>query len=123
MADANQPYHVLLIGEDVKQTEMYTELLGEVVSCKVDVMSRIENSFDWVGQSNYHLVVIDLLAASKLDALGLLEQIKRISPTTSVILVSEKADVEGSGAVWTVRPSSAWTIRRPNSCRFSAPVR
>jgi two-component system cell cycle response regulator len=93
MAEANHSYHVLLIGEDPKQIEMYSELLGEVVTCKIDVMSRVENTFEWIGQSNYHLVVIDISLNTPIDGLGLLEQIKRISPPTSVILVSEGADV------------------------------
>src|SRR3954464_6566407 len=92
------PYHVLLIEEDPKQTELYADLIREVANCKVDVMTRVESSFDWIGRSNYHLVVIDASVSSLSPAggqgpgvkgLALVEQIKRVSPVTAVILVSE----------------------------------
>src|SRR4051812_41770233 len=106
------PFHVLLIEEDPKQTELYSDLIREVADCKVDVMSRVESSFDWIGRSNYHLVVIDASSSvargdgtttgrtdgigpsSGLNGLTLVEQIKRVSPVTSVILVSEQATIE-----------------------------
>src|SRR4051794_40260329 len=97
------PFHVLLIEEDPKQTELYSDLIREVADCKVDVMSRVESSFDWIGRSNYHLVVIDASTSvgrpeagpsSGLNGLTLVEQIKRVSPVTSVILVSEQATIE-----------------------------
>jgi diguanylate cyclase (GGDEF)-like protein len=113
MAESNQPHHVLLIGEDSKQIEMYTELLAEVVACRVDVISRIENGFDWVGKGNYHLVVIDLPMSSKPNALALLEQIKRISPATSVILVSEQAEVQE--AVAAIRLGAEDYLKKPFS--------
>lgn len=110
MEKANPPYHVLLIGEDPKQTEMYSELISEVVSCRIDVMSRSENTFDWIGQSNYHLVVIDL-SESTSEALSLLERIKRITPGTSVVLVSEKADV--GEAVAAIRLGAEDYLKKP----------
>jgi|GEM_PF-339852 len=103
-----QPYHVLLIGEDSKQTELYSELVREVSDCQVDVVSRLERSFDWVGRSNYHLVVID---GGRADLLGLLERFKRISPVTSVILVSEEANVEE--AVAAVRLGAEDYLKKP----------
>ncbi len=103
-------YNVLLIEEDPKQTELYSTLIREVAPCKVDVMSRVDSSFEWIAHSNYHLVVIDLArksaqaeerrkaetlpTISPAGGLAVLEQIKRMSPMTSVILISDKATVE-----------------------------
>jgi two-component system cell cycle response regulator len=112
-------HHVLLIGEDPKQTELLAELIREVADCHVDVVSRIESSFDWVGRSSYHLVVIDASAPAagergaetRPDGLGLLERVRRLSPLTSVILISEQATVEE--AVAAVRLGAEDYLRRP----------
>ncbi|MEK6705487.1 MAG: diguanylate cyclase [Bdellovibrionota bacterium] len=94
-------YNVLLIEEDPNQNELYADLIREVADCKIDVVSHVENSFEWVARSNYHLVVIDgssknndTSAFNDMIGLALLEQVKRISPVTSVILVSDRAGVE-----------------------------
>jgi diguanylate cyclase (GGDEF)-like protein len=102
MATNPAPYHVLLIEEDPRQTDLYADLIREVARCKVDVMSRVENSFAWIARSNYHLVVIDASGkdlqsgsgGGSVTGLTLLEQIKRMSPVTSVILLSDQANVE-----------------------------
>lgn len=83
-------YRVLLIEEDPKQAELFSRLIREVARCRVDVMSQVENSNDWIANSNYNLVVID----NPSGGLELLEQIKRISPVTSVILISDRGTVE-----------------------------
>lgn len=95
------PYNVLLIEEDPKEADLYGELLREVADCKVDVMSRVDAPVDWLSRSNYHLIVIDSSSrngdtsgASAMNGLSVLEQIKRFSPATSVILISEQASVE-----------------------------
>lgn len=89
----NHVYRVLLVEEDPKQTELYSDLLREVSSCQVDVVSRIESSLDWMDRASYHLIVLDL-SGGKVDGLDLLERIKRLSPMTSVILISDQATVE-----------------------------
>lgn len=90
-------YHVLLIEQDPEQTELYSDLLREVADCKIDVLSGVENAVDWLSRSNYHLVIIDL-PQSKIgtgsSGLDVLEQIKRFSPMTSVIVLSERGTVE-----------------------------
>jgi diguanylate cyclase (GGDEF)-like protein len=106
MALARTPYHVLLIEEDPKQAEIYLELIREVADCKVDVMTQMESTFDWVGRSNYHLVVVD-----GESGLPLLEQIKRLSPVTSVILISEHAAVEQ--AVAAIRMGAEDYLKKP----------
>jgi len=87
-------FNVLLIEQDPRQTELYADLVREVADCKVDVVSRIESSIDWVGRSsNYHLIVVNGPAGDA-DELSLLEHVKRCSPGTSVILISDDATVE-----------------------------
>ncbi len=94
-------YNVLLIEQDPKQTELYSELINEVAACQIDVIARFTNSFDWVGRSNYNLIVIDIPfirssqeVGSEIDGVSILEKIKRLSPFTSVILISDQASVE-----------------------------
>src|SRR4051812_39157339 len=106
------PYHVLLIEEDPQQTELYSDLIREVGECRVDVMSRMENTFEWIGRSNYHLVVIAGTSVSAgQHGLTLLEQIKRMSPATSVILVSDNATVEQ--AVAAIRLGAEDYLKKP----------
>src|SRR4051812_31903474 len=107
---------VLLIGEDPKQSELYADLIKEVSDCQVDVISRVENSFDWVGRSNYHLIVIDMSSfvqdnANVVSGLRILERIKRISPVTSVILMSDQATVEE--AVAAIRLGAEDYLKKP----------
>jgi diguanylate cyclase (GGDEF)-like protein len=119
MAIQNSAYHVLLIEEDPKETELYSDLIREVDHCRVDVMSRLENSFDWISRSNYHLVVIDASLRKSgngaltggTDGLAILEQIKRISPVTSVILISEQGTVEQ--AVAAIRLGAEDYLKKP----------
>ncbi|MBC7691068.1 MAG: diguanylate cyclase [Methylotenera sp.] len=82
-------FKVLLISEDPKQTDLYTDLVREVADCQVDIVSRIESSFEWVNNFTYNLVVVDHPSATLI-----LERIKRVSPVTSVILISDAATVE-----------------------------
>lgn len=107
--DRENSYRVLLIGEDPEQIELYTEMLRDVIRCKIDVMSRVESAFDWIGKSSYQLVVID--SANK--PLSLLEQVRRINPATGVILVSDHAEVEE--AVSAIRMGAEDYLRKPFS--------
>ncbi|OFZ79268.1 MAG: hypothetical protein A2603_14330 [Bdellovibrionales bacterium RIFOXYD1_FULL_55_31] len=112
MALLNTSYHVLLIEDDPKQSELYAELIREVADCKVDVMSRAIDSSDWIGRSNYHLVVIDHNpAGGGVSGFILLEQIKRISPVTSVILIAERASIEQ--AVAAIRLGAEDYLKKP----------
>jgi len=112
MALANL-YRVLLVEEDPKQSELYADLIREVADCTVDVISRTDDSLDWIARSNYHLVVLDppLGSSAGPSGLALLEQIKRISPVTSVIVISERATVEQ--AVSAVRMGAEDYLKKP----------
>jgi diguanylate cyclase (GGDEF)-like protein len=83
-------HKVLLIEDDPKELEYYSDLIREVADCKIDVLDGPWESSEWISRSNYHLIII----ASSTHGMGLLEQIKRLSPATSVILVSATANVE-----------------------------
>jgi diguanylate cyclase (GGDEF)-like protein len=117
MPVAGESYQVLLIEEEARETELYSDLIREVADCKVDVMSRVENSVDWIARSEYDLIVIDCsvrdnpAAGSPLNGLVLLEQIKRISPDTSVILISEQGTVEQ--AVAAIRMGAEDYLKKP----------
>jgi diguanylate cyclase (GGDEF)-like protein len=113
-------YQVLLIEESSEETELYAGLIREVGNCRVDVVSRLENSYDWISRSNYNLVVVDCSSAVDsatgrrhrgIDGLAILEQIKRISPVTGVILVSEQASVEQ--AVSAIRLGAEDYLKKP----------
>jgi len=82
-------FNVLLIEKDPKQTEVYSGLVRAVAPCDVDVLSRIPEPSEWTARKPYHLVIIDWAGG-----LDVLEQIKRISPETAVILMSDTATVE-----------------------------
>lgn len=105
-------YNVLLIEADPKQTELYTELVRELEQCQIDVTTSGERAFDLVGRSNYSLVIIDTATMqSGSDSLSLLERIRRISPPTSVIVVSEDASVEQ--AVAAIRLGAEDYLKKP----------
>lgn len=105
-------FRVLLLEEDARSAELYADLIRELGNCKVDVMSQVESSFDWVGRSNYHLVVVDASGGVRPETgLGLLEQIKRLSPITSVILLSDEGTVEQ--AVAAIRMGAEDFLKKP----------
>ena len=90
------PYNVLIVGEDAvggedaEELELYIHLIREVARCKIDVMSQSHDFSEWIDRSNYHLIVI----TDSGPELLLLEKIKRMTPATSVVLISGQATVE-----------------------------
>jgi diguanylate cyclase (GGDEF)-like protein len=108
--NASNPHRVLLIEQDPKQTELYTGLIREVAECQVDVLTRFDGASDWIARSNYQLIVVDV---SESGGLALLEQVKRLSPVTSVVLVSETATVEQ--AVAAIRMGAEDYLKKPFS--------
>lgn len=71
---------------------MYSELIREVADCKIDVLSQVAPSLDFLARSRYELVVADLSGLGS-EGLTLLERIKRVSSETSVVLISSQANV------------------------------
>jgi diguanylate cyclase (GGDEF)-like protein len=85
-------FSVLLLGCELKETEMYSELIREVADCKIDVLSQISPSLDSLVRSRYQLVLADLSGLGS-EGLTLLERIKRVSSETSVVLLSSQSSV------------------------------
>ncbi len=99
----------LILCADPGQTELYSELLREVADCQIDVISRLESPFEWLGRSSYHFVVMDGVP----EPLALLERVKRLSSVTGVIIVSDRATVEE--AVAAVRLGAEDYLKKPFS--------
>src|SRR5687767_12158672 len=102
-------YRVLLLEKEKEEAEIYSDLIKEIVSCKIDVVdySTSTHFLELIDQSNYQLAVI----GQSEQPLVLLEQIKRLSPTTSVVVVSGNATVEE--AVAAIRLGAEDYLSRP----------
>lgn len=102
------PHRILIVNEDARQIELYSDLIREVADCQIDVMEKLENPLGWSASSGYHLIVVD---AAGEEALPLLETIRRLSPDTSVIVLSENATVEA--AVAAIRLGAEDYLKKP----------
>lgn len=112
----NASFSVLLVEEDPKQSEIYSELIREVMPCTVDVVAHVDAAISLVSRSNYHLIVLDLGDSSRGEgsmSLAVLEQLKRLSPVTSLILLSDRATVEE--AVAAIRLGAEDYLKKPFS--------
>ncbi len=87
---------VLVVEADPKKGEWYAEAIRDSLDSEVviDTLSSRDPSLDWMGRGNYQMVVIDSGPAPFEPQLASLEQIRRLKPNTSVILVRDKATVE-----------------------------
>ena len=85
--------NVLIVESDSRHTEMITDLIKDVVRAKVDTTNSGERALELVSRMPYQLVVADC-GVGDMDGLSILERVKRVSPTTGVILTSNFATVE-----------------------------
>lgn len=88
---------VLLVESDLKETDLYSDLIKEVAPCRVDAINRIGSLYEWIGGSNYNLVVIDISGNTfdqEGDAISILSGIKAVSPETAVIIITERPSVD-----------------------------
>ncbi len=110
---SNHENRVLLVQDDPKQTEHWSELIRGVADCQIDVVGRAEASIEWLARFNYHLVVVDLPggAARGQESIQLLESVMRVSPATSVLVVAEDATLEEAVAV--IRMGAEDYLRKP----------
>jgi two-component system cell cycle response regulator len=99
-------FNVLLIGQDSKQTELYANLIRDLVDCHIDVFTRAESATRWLSQVRYHIVVID-----SQNALPLLEKIKREHPESSVVVISDHPSIEEG--VKTMRLGAEDYLKKP----------
>ncbi|MBN23193.1 MAG: hypothetical protein CL678_18045 [Bdellovibrionaceae bacterium] len=119
-------FYVLIIDSNPHEPEVYADLIREVADVKIDIVETIGNSLDWIDQSKYHLVIIEEGPPCEddiiYDSMGLLEKIRQISPGTSVIIVSENANVEE--AVSAIRLGAEDYLSKPiNRDSFKLSVR
>jgi len=120
-----ESYNVLLINSNKEEAEFYSSLIHEVGTSVIDVKNQIDGSIGWINSSNYHLVVVDVSAI--LDKtndrnLTTLEFIKRVSPTTSVIIISGSPNIEE--AVSSIRLGAEDYLEKPfDPERFKMAVR
>jgi diguanylate cyclase (GGDEF)-like protein len=84
------PYKVLLVEENSTEIELYSDLIRNVAHCKIDVITEAWDSIQWIDRLSYHLVILSISGPS----LKLLEQIKRLNPSTGVIIITSQSSVE-----------------------------
>lgn len=102
-----------MVGADVQEMELYSGLISETVSCHVDIMTELKTHPVAGGNlSHYHLVVVDL-SSQKVKPLKLIERIKRSSPSTGVVLLSDSPSVHQ--AVESIRHGAEDFLEKPFS--------
>src|SRR5690242_916015 len=113
--------NVLIVEGDSRHTELVTDLIRDVVRAKVDSTNSGERALELVSRMPYQLVVADC-DVGDMDGLSILERVKRVSPTTGVILTSAYASVEE--AVKAMRSGADEYFKKPfNPENFKLAVR
>ena len=109
----SQQPSILLIESNPKEIDHYSDLIREVVQCRIDVMNRAGSSLEWIEKSDYDLAVIDFgkKNGDAQERLSVLEKIKRVSPKTSVILMAD--DVSVDEAVAAIRLGAEDYFKKP----------
>lgn len=107
------PHRVLIIQDDSRQSEVMSEAIRETGDCHIDTMGTPDLVIQWSASfSQYHLVVVDTSQQTqKIDPLEILESIRRLSPVTSVIMVSEVPTIEQ--AVSAIRLGAEDYLQKP----------
>ena len=102
--------NILIVESDPRQTELAMELIKDVVQAHVDSTTSPQRAIELIARTSYQLVVADC-SGGEMDGLALLERIKSISPTTSVILTTAYATIEE--AVKAIRASADEYFKKP----------
>ena len=89
-ARAESRARVLLIEDNSQDLEILSDLIQQVADCKIDIMTTLEESPDWIQRSHYQLIVLALPGSH----IAVLEAIKQAAPETAVILIVPHASVE-----------------------------
>jgi len=118
----NNKLNILIVESDTRQTELMVDLINDVAfRPSVDTTNSPERSLELIGRSNYQLVIMDT-GTGKVDGVSILERIKSISPSTSVIMTSSFATIEE--AVKAVRLGADEYFKKPfNPEQFKLAVR
>lgn len=85
--------NVLIVENDSRQTEVMMDLIKDVMRARVDTTNSGERAIDLISRMPYQLIIADC-GVGDMDGLSVLERVKRVSPTTGVILTSGFATVE-----------------------------
>ena len=113
--------NVLIVQGDSRETEVAMELIRDVVRAQVDSTNSGERALELVSRTTYQLVIAEC-GGGEIDGTTILERVKRVSPTTSVILTSSYATVEE--AVKSMRMGAEEYFKKPfNPEHFKLAVR
>lgn len=102
--------NVLIVESDSRQTEVVMDLIKDVVRARVDTTNSGERAIDLIARVPYQLIIADC-GVGDMDGLSVLERVKRVSPTTGVILTSAFATVEE--AVKAMRSGADEYLKKP----------
>ncbi len=106
---SNQIFNVLLIEPDSNNSDNYRTLIARVAVCDIGLATGAGDLIGVISRTKYHLIVINSGIFNtdgnkgnfSFKGLGLLEQVKQISPATSVIYISDTPSI--SEAVSAIR--------------------
>lgn len=104
--EGKEPVRVLLVESDDSATDLYTGLIHDVAHVQIDMIRFIENSYELIVRGTYALVIL-----GKDPDLSVLERIRGLSPSTSVIVLSETGSVED--AVKAIRSGAEDYLEKP----------
>ena len=90
---------VLLVQSDPRQSELWASLIREVGECQIDIVADAETSFEWLARTDYQLLILGAPVDLSELLLRRVEAVRRNSPATAVIVVSERPTLEEAVAV------------------------
>ena len=90
---------VLLVQSDPRQSELWASLIREVGECQIDVVGDAETSFEWLARTDYQLLILGAPVDLSELLLRRVEAVRRNSPATAVIVISERPTLEEAVAV------------------------
>lgn len=113
--------NVLIVQSDSRETELVLELISDVGRVQVDTTNSCERALELANRTNYQLVIADA-SVGDMNAVSIIEGVKRVSPATSVIITSKFATIEE--AVKVVRLGAEEYFKKPyNPEQFKLAVR
>lgn len=92
-------HRILLLEGNLKEIKFESRLIQEVAPCKIDVLRSWQGTFGNLNPFNYDLIIVHdsgspSSSSPSFSSLEILEQIKRISPSTNTILISANPSIE-----------------------------
>lgn len=112
---------MLIVHKDAAENDLVSELVRDVQAATISLCDTADKALDLVNRTTFQLVIADC-GDSGIDGLAILERVKRVSPTTSVILASALATVDE--AVRAIRSGAEEYFKKPfNPEHFKLAVR